>query len=148
MPRVKLNIPSTFLYSFDLEIRVDDLNYGQHLSNEMILVYAQQTRIQWLQSLDYSELSIEGKSIIQGDASIVYLSEGHLNDKLKISLFLGEIGNASFELYYSLQKKESKTLLAKAKTGIIFYDYVSKKTQEIPEKFRQKLLDAKAGLSN
>ena len=59
MPRVKLNIPSTFLYSFDLEIRVDDLNYGQHLGNEMILVYAQQTRIQWLLSHGFENIQFK-----------------------------------------------------------------------------------------
>ncbi|MEC8738735.1 MAG: thioesterase family protein [Bacteroidota bacterium] len=148
MGRIKLEIPSKKLYEHQIEIRVDDLNYGQHLGNEMILVYAQQTRIKWLESWNYSELSIEQKSIIQGDAAIEYQSEGFLNNQIITSLFLGTVGRASFELYYLFFNKSLNKVLARAKTGIVFYDYSLKKSVSIPEAFKEKLSQVERGFAN
>jgi acyl-CoA thioester hydrolase len=47
----------------------------------------------------------------------------------------GEISKVSFELFYEIStiRHDKKWLIAKAKTGMICYDYAIKKVAAIPE---------------
>ena len=50
---------------------ISDINYGNHLGNERVLAYMQETRLRYFQSLGYDdELHIEGIGTIQADAAI------------------------------------------------------------------------------
>jgi acyl-CoA thioesterase FadM len=67
-----------------------------------------------------------------------YLHESFYGDVLDIELSIGEISAVSFELFYSIttNRKNDCITIAKAKTGIVFYDYHLKKATSIPPAFR------------
>ena len=103
MPRIKLPLPDAFPFRTDLALRVGDINYGGHLGNDAVLALCHEARIRCLEQLGYSEMDIGGVGIIMSDAVVVYRSEGRR----------GEI--------------------ARAKTGIVFYDYTRKKLARLSE---------------
>ena len=58
-------------------------------------------------------------------------------DILKVEISVGEISRAGFELYYQIHtnRNGNNILIAKAKTGMVCYNYEEKKVRELPEKF-------------
>lgn len=140
MSRIKLKIPDTSIFSTEITVRISDINYGNHLGNEMILSYMQETRLRFFQSLGYQdELNIEGIGTIQADAAIEYRGESFHGDVIKCTLYIGEMGRRSIDFLYTLENMEEEKLIAKGKTGIAFFDYALKTTVSIPQRLLEKV---------
>ena len=139
--RIKLDEPQKYIFSTFIKIRVSDLNYGNHLSNDRLLSFAHQARVEWLDSLGFSEMNFGGNGIIMTDAAVIYKSEGHLNDELKIELGIADLSRSGFDIYYKIVNQRNNKELAMVKTGILSFDYSHKKVcsiqQEVLEKIQQ-----------
>jgi acyl-CoA thioester hydrolase len=138
MARVKLDLPSKFHFTTELVIRIADINYGGHLGNDAVLSLVHEARVRFLKQQGYTENNIEGAGIIMADAIVVYKAEGFHGDILTVEVAVGDFQNVSCDFYYRLSNRESGTEVARAKTGIVFYDYAAKKTVRVPAGFRKK----------
>ena len=137
MARIKLSIPEKKVFSTEIAVRITDINYGNHVGNDALVSLLHEARMQWLASLNYTELNIENASLIMADLAVEYKAESFYRDTLLIDIFIGEITKVSFEMYYKItaQRKEVIFLIAHAKAGMVCYDYKAKKVASIPEKF-------------
>jgi len=137
MDRVKLHFPEKVLYTTKMVVRVDDLNYGGHVSNDVYLKYAQEARLQFLKSIGYKdETGAEGgASIIMADAAIMYKQELFHNDEVTVEVGVDNISKFGFDMYYKICKTENKSEVAIIKTGILKYDYLTKSIQKLPSNF-------------
>lgn len=142
MARIKIDLPEKFSFSAKLDIRITDVNYGGHVGNDTILSYLQEARTKFFEQFGYTELNIEGVGTILSDVGIIYKAEIFYNDEIKIYAGASNFEKVSFELYYKIEKRtgdnEWRTAVI-AKTGIVFFDYTSKKVAAIPEKAFDKL---------
>ena len=118
--RIRLQIPETVLYEHPISVRATDMNYGGHLGNDRLLVYAQEARAAWLANLQCHELSIFGTQIILADAAIQFQNEAFLGDQLSVSLHLGKPNRYGFDLYYRVLKGDVS--IAEMKTAVLFRD--------------------------
>lgn len=136
--RVKLAMPEKRCFHCRIRVRATDLNYGNHLGNDRILVYVQEARVQWLESLGYSELNLDGCGLIMSDAMIQFKGEAFLHDEINIELALSDVQPRSFQLYYRLFTRRSDAIfeIALVKTGMVAFDYTDKKVSFIAEKVR------------
>lgn len=141
MPRIKIDLPAEFAFTSVIPVRITDLNYGNHVGNDTILSLIHESRVQYLHSLGYGELSFAGTGLIMADVGIEYKAELHYGDAVKVSVVAGDFSRISFDLYYKLEKEENgKTILvAAAKTGMVCFDYEKKKVAAIPAEAREKL---------
>ena len=57
MKRMKIEMPSLWQYSTEIEVRVSDLNYGNHMGNQQFLAYAQEARVRFLAENGFTELN-------------------------------------------------------------------------------------------
>ena len=139
MPRIKIIIPEKIITSIDIPVRITDINYGNHLGNDSLISIIHEARAQWLANINYSEMNIEGASIIMNELAVNYLNESFYGDLLNIELCIGEISALSFELFYNIKtmRNNSSITIAKAKTGIVFFDYKLKKVMNIPDPFKK-----------
>lgn len=138
--RIQLKKINNYIFSTPIRIRITDLNYGNHLSNEMILSYVQQARVDFLKKLgNWTEIDLAGGGLIMVDAAVVYKSEGHAGELLEVLLAIDDISKVGFDFYYKIIEKESKREIALVKTGIIFFNYKTKKIMPIPSVFLGKL---------
>ena len=55
MPRVKVTLPESFLFTVELPIRITDLNYGAHLGNDALLSLLHEARVKFLAHLGQPE---------------------------------------------------------------------------------------------
>ena len=136
MPRVRLNLPSTFLYSTELAVRVTDLNYGGHLGNDALLGLVHEARVRFLDSLGYSEKDIEGVGLIMVDALIVYKAEAFHGDRLRIDVAVDDVGEHGCDFLYRVTVASTGREVSRVKTGVAFYDYAARRVAPTPAPFR------------
>lgn len=139
MARIKLDFNNKVLFSTTISVRITDLNYGNHLANDKVLSILHEARVQFLHHYGYSEMDFAGVSIIMGDVAIEYKNQAFYNDQLLIEISVSDFSRVSFDINYKISTKEK--LIAKAKTGIVTFNYQENKVtnvpQEIVEKFNQ-----------
>jgi len=134
MSKIQLEFPGAPLYSTTMEVRVYDLNYGNHLGNDRVLSMVHEARVRFLQHLGYSELDIGGVGIIMADAAIRFRREVFYGAHLQIDIAVDEVKRAGFEIYYRITHQSEEVAIAK--TGIVCFDYTTRKIAEIPARFR------------
>ena len=132
-------LPETFAFETEVALRISDMNYGGHLGNDAVLSLIHEARVRYLHSLGYSELDIEGSSIIMSDAHIVYRGEGFYGDTLVIRIAPSRPEGVRFDLFYQLNNRESGKEIARARTEISFFNYTTRKTVPVPGAFSSKL---------
>ena len=136
MARVKLDLPGTFLFSTDIELRVSDINYGGHLGNDAVLALAHEARVRFLRSHGWSEKDVEGTGIIMTDAVVVYRSEAFLGDTLTIDVAVADMQQLGCDFLFRMMNKASAKEVARVKTGVAFFDYARRKPAPVPGAFR------------
>ena len=142
MSRIRISLPDHFHFSTQIPIRITDLNYGNHVGNDAILSIIHEARMQFLKSLNYTELQFEGVGMIMSDVGIEFKEEAFYGDSIKAEVTVSNITKVSFDLFYRLSKTTEKqnVIVAIAKTGMVCYDYGKKKVTAIPEAANKKLL--------
>lgn len=142
MARLKLHLPQKILASFSIPVRITDINYGNHVGNNSIVEIIHEARVQFLQKNGFTELNIAGTSLIMSELLVEYKNESFYNDLLEVALYCGEISKVSFELYYkiSTKRKAKEIIIALAKTGMVGYNFETKKVTAIPEELKFILL--------
>ena len=136
MSRVKLGLPETFIYATDIRLRVSDINYGGHMDNNAVLSLVHEARVRFLESHGYSELDVDGVGIIMVDAVIQYKSEAFYGQTLPFEVAVCGIGRIGCDVFYRITDRETGAEVARAKTGIAFLDYATRKPKRMPEGFR------------
>ena len=138
MPRVKIELPDQFPFSIEIPVRITDLNYGGHVGNDRIPAYMQEARVAFLNKYGYSELDVEGVSLIMSDCQIVFKGEGFYGDIISIEVAAVEFHKYGFNLYYRMQK-QSGQLVAEASSNMMCFDYKNRKLLSLPEQAKLKL---------
>lgn len=135
MERIKINLPESFSFKTSIPVRITDVNYGGHVGNDSFLAMIQEARLQFFKQYNYSETSIEGFGTIMVDAAIEYKAELFYGDIAEISVTVGNIARLGFDLFYLVEKNDgTKTqIAAKAKTGILCFDYAARKVAPLPQ---------------
>ncbi|MBD3223175.1 MAG: thioesterase [Caldithrix sp.] len=134
MPRIKLDMPAHYIYETTTEVRITDLNYGNHLANDVLLGHIHEGRVRFLKHLDYSELDLAGTGIILGDVAIIYKAQAYYGDTLHIQIAVSDFARKSCDFYYRICNQDGK-LVAQAKTAIVFFDYQHNKPSAVPRAF-------------
>jgi len=136
MTRLQLDLPEHFIYATNLTVRVNDLNYGAHVGNDNMLVLMQQTRIEFYRANGFKdEVSFEGSvGQVIADALVIYKAEAFLGDVLTIQLAIADISKYGFDMLYLVKNQETGKEVARAKTGIVCFDYEMRKIAIIPER--------------
>jgi acyl-CoA thioesterase FadM len=139
MSRVKIELPEKVLGVFDIPVRISDINYGNHLGNDALVSIVHEARVQWLRSLNFTELNVGGVGLIMSDLAVQFKSEVFYGDSIRVTVLAGTASPVGFDLYYALRNNQN-ILVAQAKTGMVCFDYEKKKVAAIPLPFRTILL--------
>lgn len=142
MARVELNLPDKFLYKTEIAIRASDLNYGNHLGHDRILTVMQDARVEFYRTMGFkNELNLEGPvGHVIADVVTQYKSEAFLGDKLIISISVTDFHKYGFDMYYVVENAATLKEVARAKIGIVCFDYETRKIARIPEILKTKLM--------
>jgi len=141
MARVRIQLPETFSFTTIIPVRITDLNYGNHVGNDSILSIIHEARVQFLKHFGLEELEFNGAELIMSDVVIEFKNELFYGDILIASVTATEFSKVAFEIYYKLEKETEgkKISVAFAKTGMVCFDYNTRKIAAVPGEARKKL---------
>jgi YbgC/YbaW family acyl-CoA thioester hydrolase len=134
-------MPESYPFSTEIAIRITDLNYGGHVGNDSFLTLIQEARQQYLKKLGYGELDFEGYGLIMADSAIEYRHELNYGDTIRISIKAVDFDKLGFDFFYLIEiiNQGEIKVAGKAKTGMICFDYTTKKKTSIPATAIKKL---------
>lgn len=130
MPRVEIELPGHFPFSTQMEVRVTDLNYGNHVGNDQLLGLIHEARRRYIRSLGADEIGADGLGVVIADAAIVYRAQAFYGDSLKIEVAAGEFQSRSCTFFYKVSKGD--TVVAQARTGVVCFDFKAQKAVSFP----------------
>lgn len=142
MARVKIDLPEQLGFITHIPITIQNINYGGHVGNDSILSILHEARIRFLTSLGYQELDTEANmGVIMTDAAIVYKGEGFHGDLFEIAVGASDISSFGFDIYYRIttRRNDNTIVIAEAKSGMIYFDYNTRKVGRLPEEWKEKL---------
>ena len=134
--RIKIQEPERYIFDTVYTIAVGDLNYGNHLSNDKLLSIAHECRMRFLVSRGWTEMDMAGVSLIQGDAAVVYHSEGFYGDEIQVHIGIMDVARVIFDMVYKMVNRTKNKDLAVVKTGMVCYDYDQKKVVSLPDEIK------------
>jgi len=132
MARVKVALPETFLFTVKIPVRITDLNYGAHLGNDALLSILHEARVQFLQHIGLPEFEPETQlGLIMADVAIEYKGEAFHGDVLHIQLAANDLNKYGFDVVYWVKAQDGREI-ARAKTGMLCFDYNTRKLRSLP----------------
>ncbi len=135
MARIEINIPEKFTFETTLDIRIQDINYGNHVGHDSFVSILHDARIKFLDTLGYKETDIQGKALVISDLAVSYKSQCFYGDTLKIEIQPAEFNKYGCDIFYRVTHTKTRDLILLAKTGIVFLDYIKNKVTTVPEAF-------------
>ncbi len=140
MARVKVALPDTFSFVAEIPVRITDLNYGGHLGNDALLSLLHEARVQFLRSIglesDYDPVSKLGLILV--DVAIEYKGEAFYGDVLRVQMAGNDLSKYGFDVVYHVHNQAGKEI-ARAKTGMLCFDYNVRKLRLLPEALAARL---------
>lgn len=136
MSRIKLKPLTNYPFTFDITVRTTDLNYGGHLGNDSMLSLIHEARVAFLKSHGFTEKDCGGISLIIGDVAIVYQSEAFAGDLLLFEVAAADPSRSGFRLFYRITRLPGKDPIALAETGMVCYDYQTRRISFLPDSVR------------
>ncbi|TGE21449.1 thioesterase [Hymenobacter aquaticus] len=140
MARVKVALPAAYSLTVQIPVRITDLNYGGHLGNDALLSVLHEARVQFLQHVGLREVDpATGLGTIMADVAIEYKGEAFYGDVLHIQLAATELSKYGFDVVYWVKNQAGKEI-ARAKTGMLLFDYNTRKLRSMDEETAQLLM--------
>lgn len=133
MERVTIHLPEKMLYKQQFKIEPDDINEVNHMGNERVLVFVNAIKEGFFSELNLIPNS-PSEGIIFANHTINYKSEGFLGDEITCNVGVNNLTECSFDLISHFVKNDYKTL-AVVRTGIVYYNYETRKIKALPESF-------------
>lgn len=138
MARIRIDFAGTGLFTTEIPVRISDINYGGHLGNDAMLAIVHEARVRFLASMGWTEMDVEGLSIIMNDAAVVYRSEALYGELLQVEVGAADAHRKGCDLLYRISAGDGREV-ALVKTGIVFFDYHARRAVSAPPAFFQRL---------
>jgi acyl-CoA thioester hydrolase len=115
-------------------VRITDINYGGHLGNDSLLSLLHEARVRFLGHFGWSEADIGGVGILMSDAVLLYKAEVRYGETLTIEVGAAGLHSCGADITYRVVSRGQE--VARAKTGIVFYDYSLRRVARTPAPFK------------
>jgi acyl-CoA thioester hydrolase len=117
-------------------VRFRDLDPMGHVNNAVFLTYIESARVAFLQHFG-AAATLEDMAIIVARIEIDFRAPVGFGEEVAISVRASRFGGKSFDLDYEL--RVGGTVVAQAKSVLVFYDYAKGEAVELPQEWREKL---------
>jgi acyl-CoA thioesterase FadM len=132
MARIKIVLPDAFSVLATLPIRITDLNYGAHLGNDALVSLLHEARVQFLTQLQLTEFDPASRQgLIMADLAVEYKGEGFYGEVLQVHMAATDLHKYGFDVVYQVRTSAGREI-ARAKTGMLCFDYQARKLQALP----------------
>lgn len=124
------------------KVRYRDTDAQGHLYFANYLVYADEAAGAYMSSLgfDWSDPAATPCMVFTVNINIDYLNECRIEDRVRVEVAYGELGNASARLDFALFNDACGTALARGQLRQVFVDRETRRSTPIPKALREAIL--------
>ncbi|MBW1616366.1 MAG: acyl-CoA thioesterase [Deltaproteobacteria bacterium] len=122
-----------FKFSIAATVRINDINYGNHVGYQNHFLFFQEVRIAYLKQFGYTELDIEGFGLMASSAECRYKLQMYHGDILEVKCAVTKLANMYFIMEYSIEKDGE--ICAEGSTKNLCYDYSKDEFVGLPDAF-------------
>ena len=137
MARVEIKLPDKTDFSFEVEVRMSDVNAGAHLGNHNLVSILNEAHLKFMKHKGFPDLLVDGKAFINTDLAVIYKSESFYGDVLQIDVAAADLSRYGCDIVCRITNKTQKRLAAIAKLGMAFFDYQTRKIADVPDAFKK-----------
>ena len=139
MARLHLDFPEDqYYYSTLLTVRVTDINAGNHLGNDSMISMISEARARFLFEFGLPETARDGTGIIVTDLATTYRAEAHARDQLVFEVGVMDFNKYGGDIIFRITRPRDRKLIAMAKSGFVFFNYLTSQVVAMPDDFRAK----------
>ena len=141
MARVDIRLPARFTFSTTVAVRIGDINRGQHIGHIAILSIIEEARARFWSRCGQPEQdrSRAEFGFIIADLAVMYLRQVSYGCELKVEIAVGDFSRKGYAIYYRVSEGAKDLEIARAKTGIVVFDYGRQRAIEVPLELKEKL---------
>lgn len=119
-------------FTTDLQVRIYDINYGNHLGHDSLVSLIHEARMRFLRQHGFTEINVGGVGILVTNLLVNYKAEAFYADNIEIDIAVEEASKTSLDFHYLVKLKVSGRVIANAITTVTFYDYKKGKVLRVP----------------
>ena len=139
MARLNLQFPEDqYCFSTQLTVRITDINAANHLANDSMISMISEARARFLFAYGVPETRQDGSGIIVTDLATTYKAEAHARDALLFEVGVMDFNRYGGDITFRITRPADGALVAMAKSGFVFFDYLQSKVVPMPEAFSAK----------
>ena len=124
-------------------IRFTDCDIFGHINNAIYLTFFEEARIYYFNLLLGDEWNWETNGFIIRTNEVEYLFPIFHKDTIQIEITLSNLGQTSFELFYTIKNKNTNNIVTKGKSLIIYYNHLTKEKKVLDKLLSNALLKLK-----
>jgi len=125
-----------FYFTTQLTVRITDINSGKHLANDSMISMISEARARFLYQFGIEEVSVNDVGIIVTDLATTYRREAFARETLVFEVGLMDLNKYGGDIIFRITKAESGELVALAKSGFVFYNFLAAKVTPMPDDSR------------
>lgn len=122
------------LHTTRIPVRWGDMDAMGHVNNTVYFRYAEQSRIEWLESLGYSLDAGREQAAVIVNASCTFLVPITYPATVEVRLYGGKPGRSSLPTYYEMRCGDDDTLYAEGAAKVIWFNPATGKSVPLPDR--------------
>ncbi|MDD2886036.1 MAG: thioesterase family protein [Dechloromonas sp.] len=139
MARLRIDLPEKFVFSTEIPIYIQHINYGRHLDNAALLMLVAEARVRLFKHFGWTELDVGGPGIVVADVAAQYRSEAFHGETLRAEFAAADFNDYGCDLLWRLSDLATGREVARGKHGLVFFDYASRSKARVPAIFVAKV---------
>ena len=131
-----------FKHKTALEIRFADIDAFGHVNNALFLTYFEQARVSYFDEVLGWDYDWSKEGVIVARSEVDYILPVHFRDSITLYTGCSRIGNKSFDISYQALRTDNQgneILVADGVTVMVAFDYVQRKSIEVPALWKDKM---------
>ena len=137
MAKIIIPLPDTFAFSTEIDVLIQHINRANHLANEHLIALINEARSRYYTVLDKNNKIIDLTAFINADLAVIYKSEAHYGDRLKIEVAADDFNTYGCDFVFRISQANTGEVVAIAKCAMLHFDYKQKKLKAVPKNFAQ-----------
>lgn len=121
-------------FTTEIPLRITDHNYGDHVANNVFVEYLHEGRVQFLESLGYTERDVAGVALILSELHVKFTKQAFYPDTLRLEIAVSNVRPTRFDLCYRGFDSWGDLLIL-AKSEMAGLDYETGKPVRLPSAF-------------
>ncbi len=136
MAKISIPVPDAFNFSTEVTVLIQHINRADHLANEHLVALLNEARSRYYHELAKKHEHMDFREFINADLAVIYKSEAHYGDNLKIELATDDFNRYGCDFVFRITQSNSGQLVAIAKTAMLRFDYAKNRLKPVADNFR------------